>query len=122
MTDWVTAKAAELGPNATGGLLSDLKMIAAFESAAQWDEPKLMDKAFNAVSWEDPFVATALPKYLAASGANRSRVDYAFNALIPRPPDARDGKQAMMHTWLKARLFAIDSQFPFQLNPYSESS
>ena len=34
-------------PNAVGGLLSDLKMVAAYESAANWDEPKLMEKAFN---------------------------------------------------------------------------
>ncbi|CAD7949079.1 unnamed protein product [Amoebophrya sp. A25] len=122
MADFVHQKAKECGPGAVGGLLSDLKMLSAFESAAGWDEPKLMDKAFSSVSWEDPMVATALPRYryLASSGATRSRVDYAFNALIPRPADPKDAKQAMMHTWLKARLFAIDTQQPFDFNPFSE--
>ncbi|CAD7927748.1 unnamed protein product [Amoebophrya sp. A120] len=118
---YVADKAKAVGPGAVGGLLSDLKMMAAFESAAQWDEAKLMDKAFSALSWEDPLVASALPKYLASSGATRSRVDYAFNALVPKPPSVTDGKQAMMHTWLKARLFAIDSQQPFELSPYGSS-
>ena len=30
-------------------------------------------------------------------------MDYAFNALVPRPPQAIDGQQAVIHTWLKAR-------------------
>ena len=62
------------------------------------------------------------PRYLASSGATRSRVDYAFNALVPKPPKATEGKQAMIHTWLKARLFAIDSQQPFEFNPYMAGS
>merc|ERR1719337_606262 len=37
---------------------------AAFQSAAEWDEPALMDKAFSSISWDDPMVAKALPKYL----------------------------------------------------------
>ena len=58
-----------------------------------------MDKAFNSLSWEDGEVSSALPAYLKASGASRARVDYAFNALVPRPPCNQDGKQAMMHAW-----------------------
>ena len=103
--------------DAVGGLLSDLKMITAYQSAAQWDEPKLMEKAFNSLSWEDPAVASALPKYMMASAPERQRVDYAFNALIPKPPCNQDPKQAMMNTWLKARLFSVDSKVPFDFQP-----
>ena len=37
MADYVKSKCAEAGPNAVGGLLSDLKMISAYNSAANWD-------------------------------------------------------------------------------------
>ena len=84
------------------------------------------------------------------------QVDYAFNALIPRPPQSTDGrqagnsdvevagttypagKQAVMHTWIKARLFSYNKvpsalsfhpisllnddsaqAFPFNFSPYA---
>eukprot|EP00929_Paragymnodinium_shiwhaense_P071390 TRINITY_DN3629_c0_g2_i1.p2 TRINITY_DN3629_c0_g2~~TRINITY_DN3629_c0_g2_i1.p2 ORF type:complete len:112 (+),score=39.34 TRINITY_DN3629_c0_g2_i1:68-403(+) len=107
------------GPQAVQRLVGDLKMLAAYETAADWREAKAADAAFNALSWDDEAVKTALPEYLASTGADRAKVDYAFNALVPRPPQSIDGKQAMMHTWLKARLFSYNKAFPFQLNPYS---
>ena len=32
------------------------KMIIAYETAADWQEPKAMDAAFNALSWDDQCV------------------------------------------------------------------
>merc|ERR1719215_997096 len=94
---------AQQAPKAVEGLVSDLKMLAAFETAADWREPGAMDKAFKAFSWDDSAVQAALPEYLASTGAARARVDYAFNAMVPRPAEHTDAKQAMMHTWLKAQ-------------------
>merc|ERR1712113_384548 len=95
-------------PKAVESLVSDMKMIVAYETAADWREPKAMDSAFNAVSWDDRCVKEALPEYLASGGAERSKVDQAFNAMMPKPAESIDPKQAMMHTWLKARLFAYN--------------
>eukprot|EP00397_Hematodinium_sp_SG-2012_P061214 GEMP01080732.1.p1 GENE.GEMP01080732.1~~GEMP01080732.1.p1 ORF type:complete len:135 (+),score=27.49 GEMP01080732.1:38-406(+) len=103
---------------AVESLLSDLKMLSAYETAANWMEPKAMDKAFNAFTWGDDKIASALPRYLSASPAEKARVDYAFNALVPRPADPKDSKQTMMHSWLKSRLFSYDQAFPFDFNPY----
>ncbi|CAK0888292.1 unnamed protein product [Prorocentrum cordatum] len=105
-------------PKAVQSLISDLKMLAAYETAADWREPKAMESAFQAVSWDDAAVAKAVPDYLASTGAERAKVDYAFNALVPRPPQDIDGKQAAIHTWLKARLFTYNKAFPFQFGPY----
>merc|ERR1712039_462433 len=105
-------------PKAVQGLVSDLKMLAAYETAADWRESKAMDGAFSALSWDDAAVKAALPEYLASTGESRAKVDYAFNAMVPRPPEAIDGKQAAMHTWIKARLFSYNKAFPFQFNPY----
>eukprot|EP00929_Paragymnodinium_shiwhaense_P071392 TRINITY_DN3629_c0_g3_i1.p2 TRINITY_DN3629_c0_g3~~TRINITY_DN3629_c0_g3_i1.p2 ORF type:complete len:110 (+),score=29.19 TRINITY_DN3629_c0_g3_i1:75-404(+) len=109
-----------MAPKAVESLIGDLKMLAAYETAADWRENKAADAAFNALSWDDEAVKAALPEYLASTGADRAKVDYAFNALVPRPPQSIDGKQAMMHTWLKARLFSYNKAFPFQLNPYGQ--
>merc|ERR1740124_38710 len=109
--DWREPKALKAESIAFGSLM---KMVVAYETAADWREPKAMDAAFNAISWDDPKVQSALPDYLACSGAERQKVDYAFNAMIPRLPADIDGKQAMMHTWLKARLFSYNKQFPFE--------
>eukprot|EP00401_Gymnodinium_catenatum_P013498 CAMPEP_0117485872 /NCGR_PEP_ID=MMETSP0784-20121206/15186_1 /TAXON_ID=39447 /ORGANISM="" /LENGTH=111 /DNA_ID=CAMNT_0005280467 /DNA_START=77 /DNA_END=412 /DNA_ORIENTATION=- len=106
-------------PQAVQRLVADLKMLAAYETAADWRETKAMESSFNAMSWDDPLVKAALPEYLGATGPERMKVDYAFNALVPRPPQNIDGKQAMMHTWLKARLFSYNKAFPFQLNPFA---
>ena len=46
------------------------------------------------MSWDDGAVKDALPEYLAATGADRATVDSAFNAMVPRPPQDIDGKQA----------------------------
>mmetsp|Transcript_74311 Transcript_74311/g.135803 ORF Transcript_74311/g.135803 Transcript_74311/m.135803 type:complete len:102 (-) Transcript_74311:68-373(-) len=100
---------------AVEGLISDMKMIVAYETAAEWREPKAMDSAFNAISWDDAGVQAALPEYLASTGADRAKVDAAFNAMVPRPAEQYDSKQAMMHTWLKARLFTYNKAFPFEL-------
>eukprot|EP00403_Amphidinium_massartii_P011152 CAMPEP_0178422406 /NCGR_PEP_ID=MMETSP0689_2-20121128/27158_1 /TAXON_ID=160604 /ORGANISM="Amphidinium massartii, Strain CS-259" /LENGTH=116 /DNA_ID=CAMNT_0020043971 /DNA_START=77 /DNA_END=427 /DNA_ORIENTATION=- len=105
-------------PKAVESLISDLKMIAAYETAADWREPKAMDAAFASMTWEDAKVKAALPEYLASTGTDRSKVDYAFNALMPRPPADIDGRQSMMHMWLKARLFTYNKAYPFQFNPY----
>eukprot|EP00928_Gymnodinium_smaydae_P090645 TRINITY_DN74410_c0_g1_i1.p1 TRINITY_DN74410_c0_g1~~TRINITY_DN74410_c0_g1_i1.p1 ORF type:complete len:129 (+),score=35.61 TRINITY_DN74410_c0_g1_i1:57-389(+) len=106
-------------PAAVERLVGDLKMLAAYETAADWREEKAMEGAFNALSWDDAAVKAALPEYLNATGADRAKVDYAFNALVPRPAQSIDGKQAMMHTWLKARLFTYNKAFPFQFSPYT---
>ena len=101
-------------PNAVQSLVSDMKMIVAYETAADWREAGAMDAAFNALSWDDAAVQSALPEYLASSGEERAKVDHAFNGMISRPAADIDGKQAMMHTWMKARLFSYNKAFPFQ--------
>jgi len=65
-------------------------------------------------------VTNILRKYLEATGPDRTKVDYAFNALCPRPAQDIDGRQAIMHTWIKARLFSYNKAFPFQFNPYTK--
>nr|ABV22267.1 conserved hypothetical protein [Karlodinium veneficum] len=100
-------------PNAVASLVSDMKMIVAYETAANWREATAMDSAFNALSWDDQCVQAALPEYLASAGAERAKVDDAFNAMIPKPAESIDPKQAMMQTWLKARLFSYNKAFPF---------
>merc|ERR1712187_603958 len=92
--------AAMSEPRAVESLVSDLKMLAAYETAADWRESKAMDEAFSALSWDDAAVKASLPEYLASTGEARAKVDYAFNAMVPRPPEAIDGKQAAMHTWI----------------------
>merc|ERR1711874_739165 len=115
---------------AVEGLISDLKMLVAFETAADWRETKAMDSAFNAMSWDDEKVKAALPQYLAATGADRAKVDKAFNALVGEQLDTKvdktfnslvstntsyaDTRQGAMHNWLKARLWSYNSQVPFQ--------
>jgi len=101
-------------PKAVERLVSDMKMIAAYETAADWREQKAMDSAFNALSWDDQCVKEALPEYLASSGAERIKVDSAFNQMMPKPAESIDPKQAMMHTWFKARLFSYNKAFPFE--------
>merc|ERR1719438_99122 len=107
-------------PNAVAGLIADMKMLAAFETAAEWRERGAMDSAFAAISWDDAAVKAALPEYLASSGSERAKVDYAFNAMVPRPAENIDGRQAILHTWIKARLFSYNKAFPFQFNPYAK--
>eukprot|EP00746_Dinoflagellata_sp_MGD_P164369 gnl/MRDRNA2_/MRDRNA2_92960_c0_seq1.p1 gnl/MRDRNA2_/MRDRNA2_92960_c0~~gnl/MRDRNA2_/MRDRNA2_92960_c0_seq1.p1 ORF type:complete len:124 (-),score=23.53 gnl/MRDRNA2_/MRDRNA2_92960_c0_seq1:69-440(-) len=117
---WISAQLSGRDPKAVSSLVSDMKMVVAYETAADWQEPKAMQNAFEGVSWEDPSVAAAMPRYLSATGADRAKVDYAFNAMIPRPADPKDVKQTMMHTWLKARLFSYNALYPFDFNPYSK--
>ncbi|PHJ17219.1 hypothetical protein CSUI_008961 [Cystoisospora suis] len=78
-------------------LLSDMKMLAAYEAAGDWQEPKAMEAAFNNFSWSDPEVLKALPEYLASKGEQKRRVDFAYTALCPRPRDRRshDGESPM---------------------------
>eukprot|EP00747_Dinoflagellata_sp_TGD_P164064 gnl/TRDRNA2_/TRDRNA2_183495_c0_seq1.p2 gnl/TRDRNA2_/TRDRNA2_183495_c0~~gnl/TRDRNA2_/TRDRNA2_183495_c0_seq1.p2 ORF type:complete len:110 (+),score=34.75 gnl/TRDRNA2_/TRDRNA2_183495_c0_seq1:79-408(+) len=101
-------------PKAVQQLVSDLKMVVAYETAAEWRETKAMESAFNAFSWEDPAVKAALPKYLESSGEERAKVDAAFAAMLPQGSKTIDPKQEQMQTWLKARLFTYNSAFPFQ--------
>lgn len=100
-------------------LLSDMKMLAAYEAAGDWQEPKAMEAAFNNFSWSDSEVLKALPEYLASKGEQKRRVDFAYTALCPRPVDAKDPKQTLMTLWLKARLFSYDQKHPFNLSPYA---
>eukprot|EP01068_Selenidium_serpulae_P018507 Selendium_serpulae@DN6462_c0_g2_i3.p1 len=109
-------------PFAVQRLVSDLKMLAAYENAAEWQEQGVMTESFNAFSWDDSNVLKALPQYLKSSGEQRHRVDMAFNALQPRPVDATDPKQSMMELWLKARLHSYDSQSQFNFNPLLRNS
>lgn len=109
---------ASTPPAAVERLMGDMKMIAAYEAASDWQEDAAMKKAFSSLSWDDPHVLKGLAGYLQSSGQERARVDYAYNALFPRPVDTRDAKQAMMSLWLKSRLFYCDQRFPFQFSPF----
>eukprot|EP00428_Durinskia_dybowskii_P008650 CAMPEP_0170282108 /NCGR_PEP_ID=MMETSP0116_2-20130129/41076_1 /TAXON_ID=400756 /ORGANISM="Durinskia baltica, Strain CSIRO CS-38" /LENGTH=127 /DNA_ID=CAMNT_0010533455 /DNA_START=61 /DNA_END=442 /DNA_ORIENTATION=+ len=103
------------GKGAVARLVSDLKMLAAFEAASDWGEGKAMDRAFSAVSWDDTKVQAALPEYLAARGADRAKVDYAFASMVSRPPREEDHRHEMIHTWLKARLWLYNKAHPFEI-------
>lgn len=116
---FIAKEAATEKPAAVEHLISDMKMLAAYDCAAAWQEDGVMKKAFNAFSWDDPNVLKSLPKYLNSTGSQRARIDYAYNAICPRPADPTDSKQTMMELWMKARLFYYDSVYPFQFNPYS---
>lgn len=94
-------------------------MAVAYQTANEWQEPQCMNAAFDALSWEDPYVLAALPRYLRASPIQRLRVDHAYHALFPTPPHPHDAKRGMMQLWIKARLFSYDEKAPFQFNPYS---
>ncbi|OLP97089.1 hypothetical protein AK812_SmicGene20622 [Symbiodinium microadriaticum] len=104
-------------PKAVQQLVSDLKMMAAYDAAADWGEAKAMDGAYAAMSWDDAAVKAALPEYLKSSGEERAKVDYAFGALILRPPQTSDVRQAAMQTWIKARLFTYNKVLPFDFSP-----
>jgi len=104
-------------PKAVQQLVSDLKMMAAYDAAADWGEAKAMDGAYAAMSWDDAAVKAALPEYLKSSGEERAKVDYAFSALILRPPQTTDVRQAAMQTWIKARLFTYNKVLPFDFSP-----
>ncbi|CAK9052347.1 Hypothetical protein SCF082_LOCUS28648 [Durusdinium trenchii] len=120
MAQMATQVGSMLGqdPKAVQGLVSDLKMLAAYETAAEWSETKAMDGAFAALSWDDSAVKAAMPEYLKSTGEERMKVDYAFNALVPRSSPDADPRQAVMHTWIKARLFTYNKAFPFKFSPY----
>eukprot|EP00920_Eleutheroschizon_duboscqi_P041475 GHVT01099642.1.p1 GENE.GHVT01099642.1~~GHVT01099642.1.p1 ORF type:complete len:175 (+),score=34.39 GHVT01099642.1:458-982(+) len=105
-------------PCAVGRLLSDMKMLKAYEAAADWHEPKAAEVAFDNFSWDDPHVLSSLPRYLSSRGEQRNRVDYAFNVIHPQPVDPKDVKKGVMTLWLKARLFFYDQQHPFKFNPF----
>lgn len=150
-------KSQKMRPMAVERLMSDMKLLTAYECAADWQEgEELPKKIFNSFSWDDPKVLSALPKYLFADSGSvrtlkgetqeklckeesrfsenqdglvdnllcnkektaRIEVDFAFNALRPKPADPVDGKQLMMELWFKARLFYYHSIHPFQFNPY----
>ena len=106
-------------PQAVASLMSDLKMMCAYETACDWMEPAAADAAFNKISWHDHRVAASVAKYYSAPAEQKARVDYAFNTLCPKPADKKDVRQAMMHTWLKARLLSYDALHPFQFNMYA---
>mmetsp|Transcript_96083 Transcript_96083/g.200722 ORF Transcript_96083/g.200722 Transcript_96083/m.200722 type:complete len:108 (+) Transcript_96083:56-379(+) len=100
--------------SAVAKLQGDLKLLAAFEAAAEWKEQASMERAFRAISWDDPQVKAVLPEYVLASPADRAKVDYAFGALVPRAPQGDDPREAVIHTWIKARLFAYNKVAPFK--------
>ncbi|EPR60219.1 hypothetical protein TGPRC2_214930 [Toxoplasma gondii TgCatPRC2] len=100
-------------------LLGDLKLLAAYDSAAGWQEPKAMESAFQSLSWDDADVLKALPQYLNCRGEQKRRVDFAYAALCPRPVDEKDPKQTLMSLWMKARLFSYDQKHPFVLSPFA---
>jgi len=101
-------------PHATVHLLSDLKMLSAYDTAKKWVQPKAQQLAFNAFTWEDKKVSKALPEYLSASAEEKQRVEFAFKHLVPTPADPADAQQTQMHNWLKSRLFTYDKDFPFE--------
>merc|ERR1711964_213113 len=106
-------------PQAVASLVSDLKMLSAYETACDWQEPGAADKAFNRFSWHDHYVAEGVQNFHSATGEQKARVDYAFNCLVPKPAEKTDVRQAMMHQWLKARLFSYDDKYPFNFNMYN---
>ncbi|KAF8823132.1 hypothetical protein IE077_004467 [Cardiosporidium cionae] len=99
-------------------LLYDMKVLTAYKAAADWQEDAVMERAFNNFSWSDPDVLSSLPEYLNAPAETKKRIDYAFNALFPTPSDPCDTKVTLISTWIKARLFSYDKNFPFEFNPY----
>ncbi|PFH37065.1 hypothetical protein BESB_035230 [Besnoitia besnoiti] len=103
-------------------LLGDLKLFAAYDAAAGWQEPKAMESAFQSLSWDDAEVLKALPQYLNCRGEQKRRVDFAYAALCPRPVDEKDPKQTLMSLWMKARLFSYDQKHPFALSPYATTN
>eukprot|EP00439_Symbiodinium_sp_Y106_P079981 s561_g18.t1 len=117
MTSQVRGVMTGQEPKAVQQLVSDLKMMAAYDAAADWGEAKAMDGAYAAMSWDDAAVKAALPEYLKSSGEERAKVDYAFSALILRPPQTTDVRQAAMQTWIKARLFTYNKVLPFDFSP-----
>merc|ERR1712224_689004 len=83
----VVAMADAPPPQAVASLMSDLKMMCAYETACEWMEPAAADAAFNKISWHDNNVSAAVAKYYAAPPETKARIDYAFNALRPKPAD-----------------------------------
>ena len=50
-----------------------IRMLSAYETAADWSETKAMDGAFAALSWDDSAVKAAMPEYLNATGEDRAK-------------------------------------------------
>eukprot|EP00922_Rhytidocystis_sp_ex-Travisia-forbesii_P041320 GHVS01061675.1.p1 GENE.GHVS01061675.1~~GHVS01061675.1.p1 ORF type:complete len:107 (-),score=8.09 GHVS01061675.1:659-979(-) len=79
-------------PSAVSRLIGDLKMSVAYRTANEWHEAEAMEKAFNSISWDDPAVLAAVPRYLKSTGPQRARVDYAYNGMFPTPTNPKDVK------------------------------
>lgn len=99
-------------------LISDLKMMTAYEMSSEWKDTNLMNECFNNFSWYDSRILKNIQNYLNADDAERSKIEYAFNTLFPKPIDVKDTKLNMMSLWLKSRIHYNNTFFPLRLSPY----
>lgn len=99
-------------------LISDLKMLTAYEMSSEWKDTNLMNECFNNFSWYDSRILKNIQNYLNADDTERSKIEYAFNTLFPKPIDTKDTKLNMMSLWLKSRIHYNNTFFPLRLSPY----
>ncbi|SCO66183.1 conserved Plasmodium protein, unknown function [Plasmodium vivax] len=99
-------------------LLGDLKMMTAYQMSSEWNDTNMMNECFNSFSWFDSRVLKNVQNYLSADEVERSKIDYAYNCLFPKPLDVKDTKMNMMSLWIKSRIHYNSSFFPLQLSPY----
>ncbi|KAI4837882.1 ATP synthase-associated protein [Plasmodium brasilianum] len=99
-------------------LLGDLKMMTAYEMSSEWKDTNMMNECFNNFSWFDSRILKNIQNYLNADDVERSKIDYAYNTLFPKPIDIKDTKLNMMSLWIKSRIHYNNSFFPLQLSLY----
>ncbi|SBS81501.1 conserved Plasmodium protein, unknown function [Plasmodium ovale] len=99
-------------------LLGDLKMMTAYEMSSEWKDTNMMNECFNNFSWFDSRILKNIQNYLNADEVERSKIDYAYNTLFPKPIDIKDTKLNMMSLWIKSRIHYNNTFFPMQLSPY----
>ncbi|CAD2086911.1 conserved Plasmodium protein, unknown function [Plasmodium vinckei] len=99
-------------------LLGDLKMMTAYEMSSEWKDTNMMNECFNNFSWFDSRILKNIQNYLNADEVERSKIDYAYNALFPKPIDIKDTKLNMMSLWIKSRIHYNNTFFPLHLSEY----
>ncbi|CDO64674.1 conserved Plasmodium protein, unknown function [Plasmodium reichenowi] len=99
-------------------LLGDLKMMTAYEMSSEWKDTNMMNECFNNFSWFDSRILRNMQNYLNADDVEKSKIDYAYNTLFPKPIDIKDTKLNMMALWIKSRIHYNNTFFPLQLSPY----
>ncbi|KEG01230.1 conserved Plasmodium protein, unknown function [Plasmodium vinckei vinckei] len=99
-------------------LIGDLKMMTAYEMSSEWKDTNMMNECFNNFSWFDSRILKNIQNYLNADEVERSKIDYAYNALFPKPIDIKDTKLNMMSLWIKSRIHYNNTFFPLHLSEY----